>query len=224
VRNWGTEYSIGYTGDFNNNFDFYVRLYGSKNLDILGMQEFSPMLDATYQHPASQLLSKFFNKMYLAKDGILVPTATNIQIYNFEYNKFTTNRWYTTGTITLANNQTVKVVNVHASPGSGSASARATEYAYLVSMLQAEDYFIITGDFNAMDVSEYSPFINAGFNLANGGNFGTFNTCWYIGDTWLPCDNIITSSKLNIVAVEMAEDRGTSDHKLLVADIVCNKW
>ena len=77
------------------------------------------------------------------------------------------------------------------------------------------DNFICTGDFNAHTANEYDDYKKAGFNCANCGDFGEFNTYQFSDE---PTDNIITSSNFAIEMVRKG-DRITSDHFALLADI-----
>ena len=81
------------------------------------------------------------------------------------------------------------------------------------------EYFICTGDFNAMTADEYTVFLNAGYDIANGGSHGTFYTCNDAPNAFT-CDQIICSNNLKMLNVQMHPDRELSDHRLIVADIV----
>jgi endonuclease/exonuclease/phosphatase (EEP) superfamily protein YafD len=145
---------------------------------------------------------------------------SNIPISGFVCGKLSTGRDYAYGTIQNANGDNVTYLNVHAYPGT-TAEAKAnrqTEYGEILQVLDGQSC-IIQGDLNATEISELDIFVDAGCNLANGGDFGTFIT----GTTptfLFPFDNIITSADIKILSAGVADSSGSSDHKLLWADIM----
>lgn len=92
---------------------------------------------------------------------------------------------------------------------------------------------IIIGDFNPDDYEndgvkvssrnlfeeELPRFTSAGYQTANGGEFGLFATC-YGSDQWVPIDNILVSPGIRIEAAGMAQAGWMNDHRILWADIV----
>lgn len=80
----------------------------------------------------------------------------------------------------------------HTVVGSEEASinARAAQMAELIAKANGHDNVIIGGDFNIRTISEITPFVTAGYTLANGGIFGTFNT-WPENEPIYPCDSIV---------------------------------
>ena len=126
----------------------------------------------------------------------------------------TTKRPYLKGYFKI-NNREIAFIVCHLSPHDE--SARSRQRAELIELLKKENAFVLTGDFNSNNIADYDDFKTAGFNLANGGAFGVFNTYMYQEH---PLDNIITSSNIRIGNVEKVEDRITSDHNMLIADLL----
>lgn len=219
VRNWGTEHNYGYRGNYEKNMKFYRKLYGDAAPSVLGLQEYAPFLDADHEHYAAGLFRNLFMKYYNSinpRDTVL----SNYIIDGYEAKASSSGRKYEVGYIENANGTPIKIINFHAYPGTSAEAIayRAAEYADLITEA-GNDPCIIMGDLNTMSLTELEPFTTAGFKLANGGDFGTFLTCTSAGQLY-PTDNIIVSPDLTIKAVSMAESFGTSDHKLLYADIM----
>ncbi len=217
VRNWGTEHNYGYTGDYDSNVRFYKKLYSSVDATIMGFQEFSPYMDAAHAHPGAVFFRNLFAGFYNSISP-RIPVASNLPVENFTAGKFSTGRGYAYGTIRNAGGDPITWFNFHGWPGSDAEAIanRQTEYQEVLNLLSGS--FIITGDFNAITINEYNIFSQAGCNLANGGDFGTFIT--HPSNPAAPMDNIITSADLTITDAGCADSAGTSDHKLLYADVM----
>ena len=219
VRNWGTEHNYGYTGDFEQNAEFYRELYSKVQPTYLGVQEFSPYLDAPHQHPAAALFRNLFIDLYHSTAPRL-PVFSNLPLTNFTAGKTTTGRNYATAEFTAEDGKTITILNFHAYPGltPEAISNRQTEFGELLTLLTGKS-FIINGDLNTTTVDELDIFKTAGCNVANGGDFGTFYTGESAGVVY-PLDNVVTSSDLKIQSVGVADSSGTSDHKMLYADVI----
>lgn len=99
------------------------------------------------------------------------------------------------------------------------ANARAAEMAELITFASAYENVIIGGDLNCA-MSEMTPFINAGYTLANGGIFGTFNT--YSEDNPVyPLDHIlIRGNKLRLKDFQVFKGVTSRDHLATMAKIL----
>lgn len=104
-------------------------------------------------------------------------------------------------------------------------SGREDEYQELLDMLEQHEYFIVMGDFNAGTgdqggPEEYESLTDEGYQIANGGYLGWFNTYINTNDRYL--DNIVTSPNIVIANCYVADDGShlTSDHLPFVADLV----
>ena len=219
VRNWGTEHNYGYVGDYESNALFYKQEYANIQPTVLGLQEFSPYLDADHDHPAAALFRNLFVKLYHSTSP-RTPVLSNLPLAGFQSGKLSSGRAYATGTFETEGGKTIRLFNFHAYPGATQEAidTRATEFAEIIALLSGQS-FIITGDMNVQTTAELASFVSAGCHLSNGGDFGTFGTCISQG-VYYPFDNVITSADLKIINVNVAESFGTSDHRLLYSDIM----
>ena len=129
---------------------------------------------------------------------------------------------------------------------SDAVTSRALEIQHLVNWLDNEPYFILMGDFNTdgiyiasgkteqqymAGVSDFSPFVEAGFTLANHGNFGDLKTCTatnsrpdigasepFRNRPYCCLDNIITKG-FTMSNVRVIDDGTLTDHCAVVADL-----
>lgn len=129
---------------------------------------------------------------------------------------------------------------------SDAVTSRALEIQHLVNWLDDEPYFILMGDFNTdgiyvasgkteqqymAGVSDFSPFVEAGFTLANHGNFGDLKTCTatnsrpdigasepFRNRPYCCLDNIITKGFV-MSNVSVIDDGTITDHSAVVADL-----
>ena len=104
------------------------------------------------------------------------------------------------------------------------ATARATQYANVIADAQAYgyEYVVFVGDFNAESISEYAPFVNAGYILCNGGYTGDHITLGPGETGWenIPTDNIIYSPNLMETHFEVLSDQTlNTDHYPIMATL-----
>ena len=116
---------------------------------------------------------------------------------------------------------TVYLINTHLSIDADATIHRQSEIAQLVEFLSNKEYFMLCGDLNASDLTEWTPFINAGYNLANNGWYGTFGTWPNFNMDWTntAIDNVITSNNIKMNNVFIDYRNGYSDHAALVVDL-----
>ena len=110
---------------------------------------------------------------------------------------------------------------------------RNIQISELIDATSKYDYFVICGDMNPASringeagvdplsqyLKDYQRFVDAGYQLSNCGELGSFNTLTkHEGFAIYPWDNIIVSSNLNIVSV-YRENIILSDHYPLTAVI-----
>lgn len=103
--------------------------------------------------------------------------------------------------------------------------ARKGQFEELIAEMQQHEYCILCGDFNAWSADEFSLFTDAGFNIANCGDFGELIT-WdphHASQTWPfgAFDNIITTPNIYIQNVKLGpyDFNLFSDHIPLIADL-----
>ena len=86
-------------------------------------------------------------------------------------------------------------------------------------MASKEEYAVIMGDMNCESADEFQIMKDAGFNMANCGEFGAFDTYEYGAVD--PIDNIFTTNNIDIAYVECEQILvGGSDHYPLSAYLV----
>ena len=111
------------------------------------------------------------------------------------------------------NGHDIAIYSVHLQPESvGGREYRDMFYAELLELVKQDEYVIVMGDMNAEHgLEEYKPMLDAGFTMANGGKFGTFDTYEY--ENVEPIDNIFVTPNIEIVYAECESDKvGGSDH------------
>lgn len=111
--------------------------------------------------------------------------------------------------------KSIRVMVVHFDTTSGT---RATEIEDVIRQTADDQYVIILGDMNAASISEYDPFVSAGFTMANGGYLGSLPT-WDATSPSEPADNIVCRG-FAMKKVETFADDTMSDHCALLAELV----
>ncbi len=128
-----------------------------------------------------------------------------------------TQRAYIKG-YTTVNGVKIAVYSVHL--GFSDPAATADSISELITLMNKEDYCIVMGDMNTDTIIDRMK--KAGFNVANGGDFGLFNTYEYSDSSYI--DNIFTTKNIDIKYVECEKDKaGGSDHYPLSAYLKINK-
>ena len=198
------------------------RFFGKINADIVGMQEKRNGFDKDNTINANTEIIEHWYPYFATRDATKltwdVPEIrSKYKIVDGGYGKLSTDRNYTYGYVELYGKR-VFLLNVHLDPFS--AEKRATERAEVLQILADKKWFIMTGDFNAIDgESEYADWVSQGYNIANGGFFGNYITTHGVEQM---IDNIITSNNIRIDNVEVhseAYDMCSSDHLPIVADL-----
>lgn len=194
-------------------------LMSDANLDILCGQEWCEDFNKSGTVSSSEsIFAAAFPYQYSssANHGKNTASKYHFSSYSLECYPDNTKRDYTVGYVTV-NGKKVCVINAHNSTGTTeeAIATRKKEYEHLISLMRREEYVILCGDFNAeVSVDEWKPFTDAGFRMANNGDFGSFVTC----EPDYCIDNIIVSPNIKIKSVEVVEDT-LSDHNMLIADL-----
>lgn len=97
-------------------------------------------------------------------------------------------------------------------------TTRTREIADVINQTANDDYVIIMGDMNAASISEYDPFVSAGFTMANGGYLGSLLT-WDASSPTVPADNIVCKG-FAMKKIELFADATLSDHKAIIAELI----
>ena len=226
-------YNVQWFTGLNADESMQREILSTYNPDIIGLQELGagmPSLGTTLfsdyaetelgiQHNKTGCVSKY---TFSSVDADVFPDQTG------------ETRGYQKAYFTF-NGKTICWINTHLATSSYE-SEKVAQAGVLFDLVQNEEYFIITGDFNtvckSVNDAEYTTimkqFIDAGYNSANCSNQHGFIDTWTGGktasDTWYPCDQIITSSNItidNVVAdtlkIETSGGQQVIDHIPLIA-------
>lgn len=203
----------------------WKQMLADHNADMIAGQEYLPFFDRSNKMPADECLFSFlYPYQYSTTTGhgknlVSATVFTDFAVRSFSTDK---NRQYTKAH-TVIHGTRVCVLNAHCSLEPDFTVHRQTEFEELLRVMREEEHVILMGDFNAYSVSEFALFQKAGYRIANGGEFGTFDT-WTNFDkpsSWKnkAIDNIIVSRDIRILNVSV-DRRDLSDHSMLIADLV----
>lgn len=203
------------------------------NCDIIGLQECYRNVDKAGAITSMSL----FEPVYPNDCGEIDWTRlkTQFAISNYEEITFSSGRGLSIKCDMDINGKTVKVYNVHLTPGQSeeALTKRASEITELIAELANQSSFICFGDFNARALTEFDPFVSAGFKIANGGYLPAVYSVTSNSSSWATwpdptgytvdySDNIIVSSDIIIKhswGLNTYSDL-TSDHIPILADVV----
>lgn len=138
--------------------------------------------------------------------------------------------WFLHGIVELGGHE-IHLINLHFDWSDK--AVRLEETKQLLEFAKPFERCIIIGDFNPDDYendgvkvssdnlfeAELLRFTSAGYETANGGAFGLFDTC-FGSDGIVPIDNILVSKGIRIEAVDTVQTDWMNDHLILWADIV----
>lgn len=202
-------------------FGQWKAMLSENDVDILAGQEWLEFFDRSGKVPVDEyLFSQFYKNIgsdaprkFYSRIGLTdVSRIPYLSVPRSSYTKA-----YAT-----INGTKVCLINAHCAIEPDFEITRKKQFLELIDVMKKEEYVILFGDFNAYTVSEFDFFTEAGYTLANGGEFGEFDT-WPHFDlehSWKneAIDNIIVSPNIKILNVEV-DRRDLSDHSMLYADI-----
>lgn len=198
------------------------KLIAKYNCDILSLNEVDPYIDADSTQLTYEYLYKNSYPCFATggHSGYIQGFASKYKLLDVVATSFSESGAYGTrymlkGYINIKGRK-ICIINVHLTPGD-SAAIRATQTQEILATVQNEDYFIIFGDFNAANATEYNAYANAGYNMANCAWFGNLLTAPYTSPNMV-YDNIITSPNIKIDNAEVG-DYVTSDHLPIIAEL-----
>ena len=203
----------------------WKQMLSDHNADIIAGQEYLPFFDRSNKMSSDECLFSFlYPYQYSTTTGYGKNLVSGTICTDYAVRSFSTNasRQYTKAH-TVIHGTRVCVLNAHCSLETDFTIHRKTEFEELLRAMCEEEYVILMGDFNAYSVSEFEIFQKAGYRIANGGEFGEFDT-WPHFDkpsSWknMAIDNIIVSRNIQILNVSV-DRRDLSDHSMLIADLV----
>lgn len=138
--------------------------------------------------------------------------------------------WFLHGTVQLGGKE-ICLINLHFDWSDK--LVRLEQTRQVLAFAKQYERIIIIGDFNPDDYEndgvkvsgnnlfeeELPRFTSAGYQSANGGAFGLFETC-FGSDGIVPIDNILVSKGLRIDAAGVVRADWMNDHLILWADII----
>lgn len=202
--------------------------------DIYGLQEFNPVFYVNTEENVTQNAKDVFAAKFKTLATCTGKTANDTQsLYmgiaaqnSSQYELTDIRSGYLSGKdasvqrpylkgYTIVNGKRIAVFSVHLQPdGFGGKAARKDAIYELIELMNQEEYAIAMGDMNGAEVADYMR--EAGFHVANRGDFGQFNTYEYSTSAYI--DNIFTTSNIDIQFVECEKKyQAGSDHYPLSA-------
>ena len=204
----------------------YRKFFNDQNCDILGLQEAKTNFSSG--NPVNpQIYSPLYTNIVDSINTSAIKSRFHfIESGTFDISTDTADNRHCAYCICEIAGHEVYVLDTHFSPIS--AELRQDNYTEVLEILSKHEFFICFGDFNcASDYTEYNPFTNAGYHIANCGYLGVLNTMGsQIGtNNPLPNDNIVTSGNIIISGVKVLDELYStlkSDHLPIVADLIFN--
>lgn len=199
---------------------------GNEGFDILSLNEWNESFDKdSVYNAANHLLTPFYSTVAFGeqKKWIYNGFATNYKITNVRQVNWDGDYYALIGDMKIGN-EIITIISTHIP---WQKQIHDNSLNNLIQELKKYKYFICMGDINAADNNQLK-FVEAGFNMANGGHLGWFNTCGgkglktgFQGAADYNIDNIITSSNIKIFNVS-APYNGLNDldHLPIIADLV----
>lgn len=200
---------------------------GQQGLDLFAFNEWNKFFDKDSTIVAEEeLLKPFYKNVYLGKENkwIYNGIATNYTLENIREEKWDGDYYAVLGDLKIGD-KVITIISSHI-PWQKEWHDRSLEA--LVALLKKYEYFICMGDMNAFD-SNQKKFLEAGFNMANGGSMGWFATAagtnaseGRVGAVAnRSIDNIVTSKNIKIMQVSAPfTTLNDLDHLPVLADVI----
>lgn len=199
---------------------------GQQGLDILAVNEWNRYFDQDSLYNAqNELLDPYYRNVYFGEENrwIFNGLATNFELENIEQKDWDGDYYAVIGDLKVGG-KVIKVISTHIP---WQKQWHDNSLKGLIALLDQYEYFICMGDMNSNDESQ-KKFLEAGLNMANGGNMRWFPTAsatssasGHKGKADVNIDNIITSPNIRIMKVE-APKTGLNDldHLPIMADLI----
>ena len=210
-----------------------------------GVQGLSPYdaIYSAYPHYYREYTGEYNGKAFLSKYALedVAPVAypTVATSYAPEGTTAYGHPWFLTGSITLGDKK-IAIVTLHFDWSCK--ERRAAQIDAVIKYAQAQEYCIITGDFNPENLInnqlqqdgdsiapdsknmyhlDWKKFSDAGFRHANGGEHGVLGTIMKNGEpaSPYPWDNIVVTPNISILHAQAIYKPWMNDHAILVADL-----
>ena len=200
----------------------YKTMINKVSPDIFGICEYNPEFDLDGGLAKDLVFQNYKYQFIGTKNGYQCQTVFSnfkgVDGGEVSYTSHTQTTGYHYTLITISGVQTY-VVETHLDWTS--AEMRASQINQLLTAFSSYGHVIIGGDFNVATMSEYQPFVSAGYTMANGGYIGNVPT--YLKDNGC-IDNIMVKgfAMSNIKAWDESgwSEGGLSDHSCISCDLV----
>lgn len=186
--------------------------------------------DAIYKHVLPNYWRNFTCE-YNGKAFLTRFDVTDVEVIPYTDNWYS-HRWFYKGKICLDNKE-ITIISLHLDWNDN--NKRAQQITQIIDYAKTREYCIIMGDFNPNDYidskkqsekslfrEEYARFTDAGFELANAGKFGIFDTIVdpeRVFEDYRPIDNIIVSPNIKIVSADRCCEPWMNDHAVIIAEL-----
>lgn len=238
VASWNIgHFALGRSGDtqlshdaLDANRQAYREMLNGVGADILALVEYNPlMVNATAEQAAVEARAAILGNYHNAQIGPKHNYNCNAVFSNgfrvlstdtVMFSKMVQTRYYLVSTM-LLDGDTVKVVSTHLdwNQRENGAAYRALQIQELVEAFKNDKYVIMCGDWNVSKTSEYDPFKEAGYEMANHGHMGDIPTCPAGPSPRGAIDNIIVKG-FSVGRVGTVNEAMLSDHVLIWAELV----
>ena len=196
----------------------YHIMLDSMNIDILGLCEYNPTFSTGGEKAEDMIvenyLYSYIGKKYSYNCNAIFSKGELKETKEYLFPDRVQTRYYVK-TIININGIDVTFVETHLdwNQGANGASYRKKQIEHIVENFKDSSHIIICADFNTSNLNEFQPFLDAGFNLSNGGEKGTLNT-YPANKPTSPIDNIIVKG-FTILDIKVRGDEKLSDHLLV---------
>lgn len=212
----------------------YRQLLNDVSADIVTLCEYSVLFSNTTLHPrsyADTLLFYEYPYRFIGNNGIIRNYSLNAIMSKMELLDPSSVEYQTNSTAHITHTSAIKatdyyynkayiyigdhkvvLVNTHLAFDKNNPDIAINQIKELINEMDNEEFVVICGDFNTT-ASSYSLFTDAGYSLANSGEWGTFPSA----KTTAPLDNII--SKGLVIRNAYVINSSLSDHFPIVCTV-----
>lgn len=168
--------------NFYNHYQQYKDMLNMIDADVLAVCEYSEIFgkNETGEQYSREVLFNEYPYIYEGHQSNYACNAlfSRIEINNVRSNIFfslNTNYYYITADLNISD-KNVKLVSTHLAFNKDDDQYALLQIEELLYLFGNEEYVIMMGDWNVKDVDIFNLFVNAGYQLANHGEFGDFVT------------------------------------------------
>lgn len=215
------------------NYNVYLARYREivkeLNADMIFLEEYNDVFCANYDGAPKYTKDVLFSDYPVRRveEDLEGTSKYNVSFFSYRYlTNITkgylvedTNRYYIKGEYHI-NGVVVGIIAAHLPHVNGDDDATAISWLNaMISLMSSYDFVIFCGDTNMVgNKAHFSALTNAGYTIANCGDFGDFPT--YIVGSPNKCVDQIAVRGFKISNVRMVEIDDASDHYPLVCDLI----